>query len=97
MSATKAQSVVLACCMLHNYTRRESIRTYTPPGFADAVDADGNIIDGTWRLDAVQSQPTTASRQHTTSANAVRETLVDYLSSPAGRLEWQMLHVNRTN
>lgn len=96
MAPERAEAVILACCVLHNYLRMEDTQGYTPPGFTDSVDPEGTIIDGSWRqADAgLLHVPRTSQRNPSASATDVRQQFIQYLSN-AGRLEWQERHVNR--
>lgn len=96
MSPAKVKYVILACCALHNYMRTEARRIYTPPGYADVVDQNGDVIDGTWRMDAENEQPLPQNREFTSTAKAARDLMCDYFTSEAGRVDWQDRHVNRT-
>ena len=40
-----------AAIALHNYLRTEQSNVYCPPGYIDAEDGVGNIIEGAWRTD----------------------------------------------
>ena len=40
----------LAYLALHNYLRLTDNAYYTPSGFVDSVDKDGNFLSGEWRL-----------------------------------------------
>ena len=44
--------VVLASLSLHNFFHEKSRDTYTPPGFTDEIQMDGNICNGAWRDEA---------------------------------------------
>ena len=43
---------MLASLSLHNLLRERSRDTYTPPGFTDEIQMDGNICNSTWRDEA---------------------------------------------
>ncbi|KAM4049198.1 uncharacterized protein ACNLHF_007157 [Anomaloglossus baeobatrachus] len=54
MKLSSIDSVVLACCILHNFLRKKDATSYMPSGYADAdVTNSGDITLGTWRDDAV--------------------------------------------
>ena len=38
-----------AAIALHNYLRTTESSVYCPPGFVDAEDGTGNIVNGSWR------------------------------------------------
>lgn len=73
----RVESVVLACCCLHNL-----LRSRVPAG---ETLADGREDEG--------HQPTLpsleASRYTTGPARGLRDLLKDYYNSPAGSVEWQ--------
>ena len=97
MTPQHATSVVLACCVLHNFLRTERCNNYCPPGYGDTVNNDGNVVPGIWREDrqeVFQGIDPTAHRNATQSANEVRETYTSYFSQE-GSLPWQAAHVNR--
>ena len=48
----KAAILVRAMCVLHNYLRSVNDSDYTPPGFTDSVEANGDIREGFWRAAA---------------------------------------------
>ena len=100
MSPEHAQSVILACCVMHNYLRTESCSSYTPPGSCDIVDPVlGEVVDGTWRAEGYgilnDIEPTTA-RNHPAASTETREQFTHYFSNE-GALEWQERHIRRTN
>ena len=41
--------VVLASLVLHNLLREKSAESYTPTGFTDEIDCNGNVRNGSWR------------------------------------------------
>ncbi len=52
LSPEKVETIVLACCTLHNYLRSKntSRNVYTPPGSFDNENTDtGSVTPGTWR------------------------------------------------
>ena len=70
---------------------------HCPPGYTDAVDADGRIVEGLWRTDLCDGRGTinpTTQRNPQATATAVRDTIIDYLSNE-GTLLWQVQYVNR--
>ena len=97
MEPNNATSIILACCVLHNFMRHHRSANYCPPGYTDAVDADGGIVEGLWREDLCDGWVTinpTAQRNPQATATAVRDTFIDYLSNE-GTLPWQVQYVNR--
>ena len=49
LNPEKAQLVVQAAVMLHNYLMENSPQTYATPGTVDQDDKDGNVAKGLWR------------------------------------------------
>lgn len=84
------EKVVKAACALHNMLRRECGTTYMPKKFVDHEDEYFRRVAGGWRaeneLDNIQ--PTT-TRNASQQARALRDSLRDYFSSPAGQLRGQ--------
>ncbi|KAM4035083.1 uncharacterized protein ACNLHF_021766 [Anomaloglossus baeobatrachus] len=84
-------SVVLACCALHNFLRRRDAITYIPPGFVDSVDhTTGEVVLGDWRA----NYPTIAALQpvvhgrNKDDAKACRDNYCQYFNGP-GAVTWQ--------
>ena len=44
------EKYTMACLALHNYLRLTDNVHYSPAGFVDSEDKDGNILPGEWRL-----------------------------------------------
>ena len=73
--------------------KTSSKSVYSPPGFADYRNPNGELIDGLWRSESeptaflpVQSSP--AGNNPPRSAKIVRETFTDYFMNE-GSVEWQ--------
>lgn len=80
--------------MLHNLLITD--KNYCPPGFADAIADDGQLIEGNWRrnvfqLTALQSSDNRgySSSAKTNNAKTIRDKLKDYFVCPLGALPWQ--------
>lgn len=96
LSPEKVESIVLACCTLHNFlrSRQGSRNVYTPPGSMDTENVDTHTVTpGNWRQDkepqglvAIEKQ---GSNHYSTSAKAIRDYLCDYFSSKEGAVAWQ--------
>jgi len=94
LSPEKAQKVVLACCVLHNFLRTHAMSQYTPVELVDHEDEDVHeVVKGTWRQDS----PTTASwlpmlpqgnRGHGMEAKQVRDCFRTYFCG-SGQVPWQ--------
>ena len=97
MSTTHAESVILACCVLHNFLRTKTLESYTPTNFADALEPNGNVVDGSWRQDGggLPGIRRTHNRNPTQAAVEVRDELIAYFDT-VGRVDWQDAHVRRT-
>ncbi|XP_053692619.1 putative nuclease HARBI1 [Sabethes cyaneus] len=92
----RAQRIIVACCLLHNFLIQQCSVTYCPPSYIDRIDNHGNLIEGEWRNRIVDSQ---SSLYHTSfSVNAgrstdyakyVRNILKVYVNSEIGSVPWQ--------
>ena len=49
LNPDKAQLVVQATTVLHNYFIQNSLQVYDPPGTVDREDENGNVASGFWR------------------------------------------------
>ena len=95
LTPDKVETVVLACCTLHNFlrSRTASRNIYTPPGSMDIEDTTSCCtIQGRWRTEkepqglvSIQKQ---GSNNYTIKAKDIREYLCDYFSSE-GAVPWQ--------
>uniref|UniRef100_A0A1B0DG73 Uncharacterized protein n=1 Tax=Phlebotomus papatasi TaxID=29031 RepID=A0A1B0DG73_PHLPP len=85
------ETIVLACCTLHNFLRQTSGHSYPPPELVDHENLiTGNIISGSWRNDP-QLEPLDASNssmQSSNTAKQVREKYMKYFLEE-GRIPWQ--------
>ncbi|KAM4045321.1 uncharacterized protein ACNLHF_009133 [Anomaloglossus baeobatrachus] len=84
-------SVVLACCVLHNFLRQRDTVAYSPPGFGDSVNtANGAVEPGEWRQDtaAIADLQTFAHGRNTHDAKTCREKYCEYFTGP-GAVTWQ--------
>ena len=94
-SQERAQWLIKAMCLLHNYLQVHKDQNYCSPGLADSVAEDGSITDGFWRAAQSPLQDlTTSSRKTNTEGFNIRESLKDYFIGP-GNVAWQHQHVNR--
>lgn len=94
----------MATICLHNFLktlndlRPAENRIYCPPNFVDIEQPDGSIIPGTWRNENTRDveciKPTTAHRS-TMEAYKQRDSIADYLLTPAGEVPWQNEYVRR--
>lgn len=97
MSVDHATTVVLACCVLHNYLRKTCAPVYAPPGYGDWIDPQGQVIPGEWRSEEANvlgGIPASVARNPPLTAVDVRHRFSDYFSGP-GALDWQDQHITR--
>ena len=70
---------MLASLSLHNLLRERSRDTYTPPGFTEETQMDGNICNGTWcdeaSSDFLFPLETTKQNRYSKNAEEIRTTL----------------------
>lgn len=92
-SPQRAQKIVTACCILHNYFLNTSRQSYCPTFFADRYDNNGHLIEGGWRnntrsMTGLQNQ---SNRNNRTSNGAIeiREHFKQFVNSEHGSLPWQ--------
>lgn len=90
----KAEKVVLACCVMHNYLRTRNSSHYMPADLVDTEAVDSHtVFPGTWRE---EDSPTASwlpmlnqgNRGHTTEAKFVRDTFRVYFNG-VGQVPWQ--------
>nr|CAB3263115.1 uncharacterized protein LOC101243083 [Phallusia mammillata] len=91
LSPCRADAVVKACCVLHNYLRN----SYCDDRDFDREDRQGQITDGSWREEGqgfqnIQRQ----GRRNSDAATKVREIFQHYFSNE-GQVTWQLDRVNR--
>jgi len=53
LSPQKATTITTSALVLHNYLRKNNRSVYTPFGFIDYVNENGNLVQGAWRSDQV--------------------------------------------
>lgn len=89
----KAQKIVSACCILHNYFLKNIRNSYCPPRFADYYDENGILIEGNWRRQVREiTQLDRTSLRHMRvpeRAKNIRELFKQFVNSPEGSLSWQ--------
>lgn len=90
-SPKRAQKIVAACCVLHNYFIKISRHTYCPPHLVDRYNNEGNLIEGEWRRRGQRLTSVQNRRQYTANANAkqVRDTFKHFVNSNQGSVAWQ--------
>ena len=91
-----------AAIVLHNFLRTSESSVYCPPGFTDAEDAVGNILQGEWRSQVSEDSGLSrlgqvGGNRYSQSAAEVRDIYRDYFQRPEGELPWQYNYVHRTS
>ena len=92
----RAQKIVVACCLLHNYLLTMT-NSYCPHFYGDHLDANGSLVEGEWRSRISEISDTTMFFANLDSyrgrqsdiGKQVRETIKNYVTSPEGAVEWQ--------
>ena len=87
--------ITLCACLLHNMLCTLSAPSYSPQGFADEIDHDGEITAGEWRLEGDSLTPLEATQSRNSKLNAkqVREKFCDYFDTH-GSVPWQYSYAN---
>ena len=94
----KVTKITKAACCLLNYLRIYEMHNsasscfYCPPGYINREDAEGNVIPGDWRMEspgALQSVQHIGSNTYSSSASKLRDTLMDFMTTPEGEIPWQ--------
>ena len=88
----KIEIVVMASLVIHNMLRSISKTSYTPIELLDREDADGNLVEGSWRNESTHPnitslQPNPPCRVKV-SAEQARDRFKEYFAGP-GQLPWQ--------
>lgn len=93
-SPERAQKLITACCLLHNYLLNDNRKSYCSPSFADTLDAGGNVVEGEWRQriekDSLYfgSIPSNLGR-NTDYGKYIQNKVKEYVNSHQGSLPWQ--------
>ena len=96
LQPNNATKITLACCVLHNILRTHSKNSYSPSGFADEVEENGNIRRGEWRDRNDSAMPplaATTSRHPSHNAKKIRDIFREYFYG-RGEVSWQWKQVN---
>ena len=90
VSPDRAQNIVMACCVLHNFLRKCS-SGYLAGTSVDQELGDGSIVGGDWRQDRLALVPINIDQNRNPSlfAKEIRNKLADYFVTPQGELHWQ--------
>ena len=83
--------IVLACCVLHNFLRKEGSAQYITQAAVDHELPDGDMVPGQWRQDGLGLDPLQrdSARNVGQQAKNLRLALADYFLTPAGEIPWQ--------
>ena len=93
------EKIIKAAVCLHNYLRQTDTAKYTPAGFVDSENGDGDIIPGNWRNTVQNEGSSLMSLNHSRSnrskfdATKIRDDFKSYFNSPQGAVAWQYKHV----
>ena len=93
------EKIIKAAVCLHNYLRQTDTANYTPAGFVDSENGDGDIIPGNWRNTVQNEGSSLMSLNHSRSnrskfdATKIRNDFKSYFNSPQGAVAWQYKHV----
>ena len=89
ISPKRVETVVLACCCLHNLLRQCS--PHIPSALVDYEDPATHVVQpGVWREgDRMTGLQHLGGNTATKDAKEQRDVLRDYYRSPAGEVPWQ--------
>lgn len=95
LSPEKAETVVLACCYLHNFLRRQCGDKYISGLLETENTGTGSINHGSWRTRETfsSSLPNSHSRNASNNAKTIREEFRDYFNHE-NIVPWQNKFVN---
>ncbi|XP_004917635.1 uncharacterized protein LOC101731903 [Xenopus tropicalis] len=91
LSPEKIGIVVTACCVLHNFLRRNDTEGYAPLNMLDRENIDnGTFIPGEWRSERPRLVPLQSVEPETieSAAERNRDKYMEYFNGP-GAVEWQ--------
>ncbi|XP_037810112.1 putative nuclease HARBI1 isoform X2 [Lucilia sericata] len=89
LSPEKTTSIVLACCYLHNFLRREYEQTYFEGGFDSEIVETGAMEYADWHNGPnLQNLKASTSKNATNNAKYIRETFSTYFNTN-GAVSWQ--------
>ena len=95
LSPQKARSITLCALVLHNFIpRSRSKNVYTPPGYVDSFDSEGQLVQGHWRLEMKNSLGvfswivSQVGRKAPKNDKVIRENYTEYFMNE-GSVEWQ--------
>lgn len=82
------EKVVMACCVLHNFLRRQCTTIYSPDTCLDKEDFDKGCLEPGYRATNLDNMQRGFGKRSTTSAKQVREQFMNYFVSE-GAVPWQ--------
>lgn len=87
--ADKVDTIVLACCAIHNWLRKAS-QAYLPPGLIDHEDYNYEITNGTWRQkqNCLMDLVPTNNKNACIDAKKIRDDYCAYFNGE-GVVPWQ--------
>ena len=98
LNLDKAQLIVQAIVVLHNFLLKRSPQVYTPPGTVDYEDQSGNVTLGSWRNDfnpyeTLQNMTQQSSNHSSRLAKKIQREYAEYFVSKSGEVSWQYQRV----
>lgn len=89
----KASAVILACCFLHNFMRKnDSANSYNPQGTYDS-EQFGEVIPGLWRVEGLPTETflrlKKVPRKPSTLGKKYQQQFTEYFISDIGKVPWQ--------
>lgn len=94
----RVTALVMACCTLHNFLRRNCNNCYTPPGVFDVENFETGTVTFGKRTnpDTFSSLSHGQNRNSDISAKSVRDNFMDYFNNE-GKVSWQEMMIRRGN
>ncbi|XP_067245510.1 uncharacterized protein [Chanodichthys erythropterus] len=87
-STAKVEDIVLSCCALHNFLRKECCEVYMAG--IDQEEQDHDTVPGRWREDpGLQQASLPRTTNSTTHAKQLRDKLCQYFNSDTGAVPFQ--------
>lgn len=95
LDLSNVDAVVMACCALHNYLRKQEPGYLTRKWIDHENTSQGSIRQGDWRkhTDGLTSLKNTSKSQRNEEGNQVRNTFMNYFNS-VGRVAFQDKMIN---
>ena len=103
-SKENVEKYILTCMVLPNFLRQTDNAFYSPQGFVDSEDSNGEIKPGQWRSgdlpetanNCFKSLRALRGSRYGKEAFEMWENLKSYLNNQDGSLAWQWDYVHRT-